>query len=246
MSLATWIGGQAAKAFFALTGKKPIEQPQNKITTMPIDLITPKELESVTDTLSLPRCTEMATLINELCNKYGIVEKLPFEMFLSNCLQESGEFSHKQENMNYSAARIVAVWPSRFPNLAAAQPYARNPQALAEKVYMGRMGNNVPGDGFRFKGAGFIGITGRELYEKYANYINKPVEEAANLINTTDRYSLDSACWFFAIYKKLIPVALKGNFVNVCRLINTGSIKRPAIGQDVRDRYYKRIQALNK
>lgn len=208
-------------------------------------LITPEQLNTVTDTLKPDRCETMATLVNITCLTYGITETLPFQMFLANVLQESGEFSHRQENMNYSAARIVAVWPGRFPTIASAQTYARNPEALAEKVYGGRMGNNKPGDGAKYPGGGFIGITGKELYSKYATHIDKPVEETANLVRTTDQYALDSACWFYAIYKKLIPVANTGDFKKVCSLINTGSANKPAIGQDVRDKYYNRIKALN-
>ena len=202
-------------------------------------LITYEQLQSITDTLNSERCRVMADLLNELCTKYGITDKLPFQMFLANCIQESGEFAHKEENMNYSASRIVAVWPSRFNDIAAAQPFARNPEALSNEVYGGRMGNNQIGDGFKFKGSGFIGITGRELYTKYATYINKSVNEAAELMRTTDRYALDSACWFFAILRKLIPIAKTGDFKTVCKKINGG-----LIGYSVREQYYKRCQQV--
>jgi putative chitinase len=176
---------------------------------------------------------EMADLINELCPKYGIIDPLPFKMFLANVIQESGEFREKQENMNYRAETICKVWPARFPTIAAATPYARNPQALANKVYGGRMGNTAPNDGWAYRGGGFIGLTGKEIYQQYANYINKHIETAANLVHSDNRYAFDSACWFFAVLKKLIPVAMTGDFTKVVKLINGG-----LTGLSTRQHYY--------
>lgn len=205
-------------------------------------LITPDQLNTITDTLSPDRCKVMAGLLNELGGKYGITDKLPFQMFLANLLQESNEMNHLEEDMSYKTAdRIRAVWPTRFKTVADAQPYVRNPQALANKVYNGRMGNTGPNDGWLYRGGGPIGITGKATYQQYADYIGKPIEETANLIRTDDKQALDSACWFFAVLKKLMPVALTGNFPAVCSLINTGSTKKPAIGMDVRQKYYDRI-----
>ncbi|MCY1745057.1 hypothetical protein [Ensifer sp. SL37] len=50
------------------------------------------------------------------------------------------------ENLYYSAERLTQVWPSRFPTIASAKPFARNPRKLANKVYGGRMGNTAPDD----------------------------------------------------------------------------------------------------
>lgn len=83
---------------------------------------------------------------------------------------ESGGFRRMVENLSYSAERLCVVWPGRFPTLASAQPYARNPEKLAEKVYGGRMGNH-PGEGFLMRGRGFTGLTGRDNYELFGKLI---------------------------------------------------------------------------
>lgn len=225
--------------------KKNIEPLTNK----PMPLITAGQLQKICPTLKEPRLTNITDLLNELCTNYGITETLPFQMFLANVAQESGEFAHKEENMNYRAETLVKVWPSRFylNNAVAgkknAADYARNPQKLANEVYASRMGNGPAssGDGFQFKGAGFIGITGRELYTKYAGYIKKDVVESANLMKTDDRYALDSACWFFAILKNLIAVAKKGdnNFIAVVKGINGGTV-----GLADRQRYYAAVKKV--
>ncbi len=82
--------------------------------------------------------------------------------------ETGGKMQPVEENLNYiSASRIRQVWPSRFSTVAAAQPYVRNPQALANKVYGGRMGNTGANDGWLYRGRGLVQITGRDNYKKY-------------------------------------------------------------------------------
>ena len=87
---------------------------------------------------------------------------------MAQVLHETDGLTILRENMNYSAKRMVEVWPSRFKNEAAAAPYAHNPRALANQVYNGRMGNRVgTDDGWKFIGRGMLQVTGREDYERY-------------------------------------------------------------------------------
>jgi len=212
----------------------------DKIFKKPM-LITSEQLRQIEPRLTPTRAKEMADLLNEICPKYGINTIDIFEEFLANVMQESGYFSHKVENMNYSAERIVQVWPSRFKTISEAKPYARNPQLLANKVYGGRMGNNTQNDGWIFRGGGFIGLTGREVYTLYSKYINQPLEQTAELVRTTDRYALDSACWFFAKLKGLIDEAENDEFKKIVKSINGGYI-----GLADRQRYYDKVkQVLN-
>ena len=87
--------------------------------------------------------------------------------FMAQIGHECGGFTIKRESLNYTTtARLRAVWPSRFPDDASARPYVRNEEKLAEKVYGGRLGNVKKGDGFRYRGRGFVQITGRESYRE--------------------------------------------------------------------------------
>lgn len=200
-------------------------------------LITAEQLKNVCTTLKLPRCQVMADLLNKLGEKYGVVSKDVFHEFLANVIQESGEFSHKEENMYYRPATLMKVWPKRFPTIESTKGYAINPQALANYVYGGRMGNIHPNDGFTFKGAGFIGITGRDTYTKYANYIGVTPEKASELMRTTDEYALDSAYWFFCVLKDLEDEAERDEIIGIIRSINGG-----LIGKDDRLFYYERVK----
>jgi putative chitinase len=86
--------------------------------------------------------------------------------FLAQVAHESSELRRLEENLNYSAARLRAVWPKRFPDDATATRYANDPERLANYVYAGRMGNGdaASGDGWKFRGRGLIQLTGRSNY----------------------------------------------------------------------------------
>lgn len=84
--------------------------------------------------------------------------------------ESGGKFVPREENLNYTtAARIRAVWPSRFKSDAAAKPYVRKPQELAEKVYGNRkdLGNDQPGDGWLYRGRGLAQLTGKGRYRVF-------------------------------------------------------------------------------
>lgn len=83
--------------------------------------------------------------------------------FLAQFGHETLGFTRFEENLNYSAKRLMRVWPRRFPDILTAQQYEHNPEALAEKVYGGRMGNTERGDGWRYRGRG-PQLTGKRNY----------------------------------------------------------------------------------
>jgi putative chitinase len=103
----------------------------------------------------------------EQLQAYGILESARrAEHFLAQVLHETGGLRFIVENLNYSAKRLTEVWPGRFPDIAAAQPFAHNSRALANKTYGDRMGNINPNDGWRFIGRGLVQLTGRDNYSR--------------------------------------------------------------------------------
>jgi putative chitinase len=134
------------------------------ITALLLQQLCPN-LDAGTAGLSAPRLQTAA-------DRFGISTRLRLAHWLAQLAQESG-FKPAVENLNYSAQRLTQVWPSRFPTLTSAQRCAHNPEALANTVYAGRLGNGGPesGDGARFIGRGFVQITGRANYAKYGDLI---------------------------------------------------------------------------
>lgn len=99
--------------------------------------------------------------------RYGIATPLLAAHVMAQISHECGAGHDVVENMNYTAGRMMQVWPSRFPTMTSAQAYAGNPRALANKVYNGRMGNAAGSDdGWNFRGRGASQTTGRDGYER--------------------------------------------------------------------------------
>lgn len=96
---------------------------------------------------------------------FDITTPLRIAHFLAQFSVETQSFARFEENLNYSAQRLCIVWPRRFPNIAAAQPFAGNPEKLADFVYGGRMGNTGPDDGWKYRGRGG-GLTGKDNYRE--------------------------------------------------------------------------------
>jgi putative chitinase len=98
----------------------------------------------------------------------GLITRLRLIHFLAQIAHESN-FVPREENLNYSAERLPKVWPSRFKTVADAAACAHNPQGLANRVYAGRYGNGdaASGDGWRFRGRGWVQLTFRDNYERF-------------------------------------------------------------------------------
>lgn len=200
--------------------------------------MTGEQLQKVVPTLEPKRAAYLADKINFIAPVYRMYTPDILHEFIANIAHESGGFRLKAENMNYSVSRLRQVWPSRFKDAVTAALYAHNPQALANLVYGSRMGNK-PGtnDGYDFRGGGFIQLTGRDMYTRYANHLGVAPTVAAHLVREDDYYALDSAFWLFAIEKKLIMYAVSDNFERVVRGINGG-----VIGLTDRKVYYERAK----
>ena len=121
---------------------------------------------------------------------------------------ESGHWRHTRENLNYSSESMMRVWPSRFPDLASTQGLARNPKALAENVYFGRLGNDSKTKASLYVGRGFLQLTGFANVKAFASDMGVPeVIEDPQLLE--DEYAFETALWFFK-KNKLFDIADKG------------------------------------
>ena len=162
--------------------------------------------------------------LNSAFAKYDISTPVRQAFFVGQCAHESNNFTRLEEGLNYSASRLMAVWPSRFPTLEAAAPYANNPEKLANKVYGGRadLGNKEDGDGFKFHGRGCIQLTGRDLYERCGEAIGADLINQPQLL-VEPHYAAMSAAWFWN-KKGLNALADSKDYDTMTKRINGGLI----------------------
>lgn len=165
--------------------------------------------------------------IPEVATKFGIDTPLKLAHFLAQCGHESGGFRVVSENLNYSAQGLKNIFPKYFPgNLS--ESYARNPQKIANKVYGGRMGNGAEstGEGFKFRGRGFIQLTGKDNYTAFGKAINEDIVSNPDLVST--KYPLLSAAWFFSknCLRKVVDES-SVTVTNVTKCVNGGTIGLP-------------------
>lgn len=138
--------------------------------------------------------------------------------FLAQTLHETMLLEKLEENLNYSAERLMKVWPGRFPTLASARPYARNPEALANKVYGGRMGNVDPGDGWLYRGRGIPHVTGKTNYALVEKVSGLPVLKNPGLLSQPLPALQAGIAW----WERSIPDAILGDPERVSEAVNGG------------------------
>ena len=134
--------------------------------------------------------------IPETAAKFNITTNLRLAHFLAQCGHESGNFKAVSENLNYSADGLKKIFPKYFPGNIA-ESYSRNPEKIASKVYGGRMGNGdeTTKEGFKFRGRGYIQLTGKQNYTNFAKFIGEDTVSNPDLVAT--KYPLASAAFFF-------------------------------------------------
>ena len=118
--------------------------------------------------------------------------------FFAQCAHESGNWKATSENLNYSQQGLRNIFRKYFPTDALAAQYARKPQAIANRVYANRMGNGPEssGDGWKFRGRGFLQLTGHDNYKALSQYINRPdIMDNPDLV--AGELAIESALWFF-------------------------------------------------
>jgi putative chitinase len=166
-------------------------------------------------------------MIPDTAAKFAINTPLRLAHFLAQCGHESGGFRATQENLNYSAKGLNGIFKKYFPTEASAAAYARNPQKIANKVYGGRMGNGLEasGEGYKFRGRGYIQLTGKENYTAFGKAIGEDI--LANPDKVASTYALLSAAWFFSkngLHKMADGGATDQVVTSITKRVNGGTI----------------------
>ena len=169
-------------------------------------------------------------MIPDTAAKFQINTPLRLAHFLAQCGHESGGFKATQENLNYSAKGLAGIFKKYFPTEAAATPYARQPQKIASKVYGGRMGNGPEssGEGYKFRGRGYIQLTGKENYTAFGKSIGEDMTVNPDVV--ASKYALLSAAWFFSkngLHKIADEGASDTVVTKITKRVNGGTIGLP-------------------
>lgn len=168
--------------------------------------------------------------IPDTASKFGITNTLRLAHFLAQCGHESGGFKAVRENLNYSAKGLLGIFRKYFTNVNLAQQYERKPEKIANRVYASRMGNGneASGDGFKFRGRGYIQLTGKDNYSLFDATVPESILADPDLVAT--KYPLASAAFFFkrnnlwAICDRGASVA---DVTAVTKRVNGGTIGLP-------------------
>ena len=182
--------------------------------------------------------------LNKALPKYDITTPQRIAGFISQCAHESMDFNALSENLNYREETLNKVFSRYFgPGKRNAAEYARNPEKIANYVYMdefrtSKLGNTQPGDGWRFRGRGLKQLTGRDNYTRFAKDYDMTAEQAAEWLETKEG-ALASALWFWNT-NKLNAIADTGNVAALTKKINGGDIGLA----DRQARYTKAMAAL--
>lgn len=194
-----------------------------------------------------PKSDKWFKALRDILPNYEIDTPERIAGFIAQCAHESADFKRLEENLNYSEDALNRVFGRYFgkgKNKRDAAEYARNPEAIANYVYMdqyrsksGALGNTEPGDGWRFRGRGLKQLTGRNNYTAFGKTVDMTAEEAAEYV-ATEKGAVESACWFWAT-NKLNAIADKGDIVAMTKKINGGTI-----GLEDRTKRYEEALAI--
>lgn len=172
----------------------------------------------------MPKCSASVWLhpINAALAEFGLATPARRAMFLAQVAHESRECWRLEENLNYSAERLLAVFPSRFDPVSARR-FEKRPDAIANVAYAGRMGNgdSASGDGWRYRGRGLLQITGRANYAACGEALKLDLLHTPLLL-TQIGPAARSAAWFFAEHANLIRWADACDLEACTRRINGG------------------------
>ena len=169
------------------------------------------------------KAEEWIDAINETFERFDISTPERQACFLGQVSHESAGFTALKENLNYSAEGLTKVWPKRFPSLDVAQPYHRNPEKIANKVYADRMGNGDEdsGEGFKYRGRGLIQLTGKTNYQLAGDSLDVDFVSEPDLVSSP-KYAALTAGWFWD-KNNLNELADAQNWTGLTKKINGGT-----------------------
>lgn len=150
----------------------------------------------ITTKLILKLPLSVTNELDEVIKKYNINSSLRLSHFLAQTAHESNNFKAIRENLNYSAEGLLKVFPKYFSK-DTAMSCARQPEKIANIVYSNRMGNGdkLSGDGYKYRGRGFLQLTGKANYKSYGDYLEVNLLDNPDFVAT--KYALSSAAWYF-------------------------------------------------
>jgi putative chitinase len=169
------------------------------------------------------------TQIPGVLDKFEINTPLRLAHFLAQCGHESGGFKVVSENLNYGAAGLQSIFKKYF-TAESAKEYQRKPEKIANIVYANRMGNGnqASGEGYKFRGRGFIQLTGKDNYTAFDKTVEDDILANPELVAT--KYPLLSAAWFFhknGLHKIADEGATDVVVTKVTKRVNGGTIGLP-------------------
>jgi len=156
--------------------------------------------------------------IPETAKRFNITNNLRLSHFLAQCSVESGNFVAVLENLNYSSDGLKRVFPRYFPDNLS-ESYARQPEKIANRVYGSRLGNGdeLSGEGYKYRGRGYLQLTGKSNYEAFSKFIGEDCVANPDLVAT--KYPLASVGFFFNTYKAW-DICDLGSDVNTVTLVS--------------------------
>jgi putative chitinase len=162
--------------------------------------------------------------------KFELNTPLRLAHFLAQAGHESGGFKAVNENLNYGAKGLLGIFKKYFPTEQKALLYERKPEKIANLVYGGRMGNGpeISGEGYKFRGRGYIQLTGKDNYTAFDAVVTENIIETPDLVAT--KYPLMSAAWFFhknGLHKIADEGATDEVVTKVTKRVNGGTIGLP-------------------
>jgi putative chitinase len=158
--------------------------------------------------------------------KFGLNSNIRLAHFLSQCAHESGNFKVFTENLNYSAKGLRSIFGKYFKDDASALAFERKPEKIANRVYSSRMGNGdeASGDGWKFRGRGYIQLTGKDNYTQFDKSVADDILANPDLVAT--KFPLMSAAFFFErnnLWKICDGGADKEDVIALTKRINGGT-----------------------